>query len=310
MKIVSSVFVIILAVAAVCVAGAPDERYEAQAEYASKALQQAVELVSWTHAPEGNVYLADGEILRIDDRRPRIGVVVKTRYFGDEPEGAVIDAVTPGGPADEAGLRAGDVITHVDGRKLAEGGFGGDPRVDAGVNLVKWSHDLSEGQRITLDYIRNGEAASVTLEAREMDGGPWAAPSVSWFTSGEDGGGLPGLFATGGAWTFPSAWLDMELVQLNPELGEYFSTDRGVLVVRAPEDDSLGIEAGDVILDIDGREVRDPSHAMRILRSYEPDEQLALGIVRHGRNQTLTGTVPESTVELLGDHGWTILERD
>ena len=34
---------------------------------------------------------------------------------------------------------------------------------------------------------------------------------------------------------------------------------------------------------------------MRILRSYNPDEELTIDIIRHGRSETLTGTVPETS---------------
>jgi S1-C subfamily serine protease len=90
----------------------------------------------------------------------------------------------------------------------------------------------------------------------------------------------------------------MELVTLNPELGEYFGAERGVLVVRGPaENDILGLKSGDVILGIGGREVRSPEHAMRILRSFEPEEKLTVQIIRHRQSQTLTGKVPESPVD-------------
>jgi S1-C subfamily serine protease len=88
----------------------------------------------------------------------------------------------------------------------------------------------------------------------------------------------------------------MELVEINPELGEYFGSDSGVLVVRGPErDEILGLMSGDVILRIGEREVKNPEHVMRILRSYEPDEELSVDIIRHGRSQTLTGKVPETS---------------
>ena len=43
-------------------------------------------------------------------RRVRIGVVVRTRPSETDSIGALLDAVTPGGPAADAGLRAGDII--------------------------------------------------------------------------------------------------------------------------------------------------------------------------------------------------------
>jgi S1-C subfamily serine protease len=95
----------------------------------------------------------------------------------------------------------------------------------------------------------------------------------------------------------------MELVALNPDLGEYFGADHGVLVVRAPkEDDTLGLQSGDVILGIGDRDIKSPEHAMRILRSYEPEEELLLHIIRRGRSETLTVTVPESTLNF--DYSW------
>ena len=95
----------------------------------------------------------------------------------------------------------------------------------------------------------------------------------------------------------------MELVALNPELGEYFGADNGVLVVRAPKkDDTLGLQSGDVILRIGDREVKSPEHAMRILRSYEPEEELTLHVIRRGRSETLAGTVPKSPIDF--DDSW------
>ena len=46
--------------------------------------------------------------------------------------------------------------------------------------------------------------------------------------------------------------MDMELATISPQLGSYFGTDKGVLVVRAPTDGALKLEDGDVILAIDG----------------------------------------------------------
>lgn len=311
MKHLTTTMITILCATAVLWAdGAPDKEYEAQVEYAHKALQEAVELVEVTHSPTGNVYFSKGEALRAVNRRPRIGVVIRTRNFGDEPAGAVIDAVTPGGPADDAGLVAGDVITHVDGEPLVSNNDGDAAKSVAAGELVKWSLGLTEGQRVTIDYVRDNTPSSVTLEAREMEGNHNLLRPFRDFDRQGHGGDKRWFLSAPGAWTFPSAWLDMELVSLNPELGEYFSTDRGVLVVRGPEDASLGLEAGDVILAIDGREVRDPSHAMRILRSYEPDEELGVDIVRHGRSQTLTGTVPRSSVTLPGNLPWSITESE
>src|SRR5881409_3011539 len=56
----------------------------------------------------------------MSDHRGRIGVVVKTDASPETDKvGAKIEGVTPGGPADKAGLKVGDIITKFDGTSLA-----------------------------------------------------------------------------------------------------------------------------------------------------------------------------------------------
>ena len=89
----------------------------------------------------------------------------------------------------------------------------------------------------------------------------------------------------------------MELVDLTPDLGKYFGTDEGVLVVRAPKDEALQLKDGDVILNIDNREPESPEHALRILRSYSQGETLEIQVMRQKRRRTLDITVPDRSDE-------------
>jgi len=92
-------------------------------------------------------------------------------------------------------------------------------------------------------------------------------------------------------------WSDAELVKVTPALGRYFGTDKGVLVARAPTDATLGLQDGDIIVAIGGREPQSGSHAMRILRSYQPGESVEIRILRDRKAQTLKAAVPEDAVE-------------
>lgn len=83
---------------------------------------------------------------------------------------------------------------------------------------------------------------------------------------------------------------DMELVTLTPQLGRYFGSDKGVLVVRAPA--GLKLEGGDVILSIDGRQPLSGSHATRILASYQPGEKLTMSVMRMHKTLEVQTTVP------------------
>src|SRR6185312_5174641 len=72
--------------------------------------------------------------------------------------GVLVSSVTPGFPADKAGLKAGDVITSVNGKPVKDG--------DELVSIISAE---KPGATIQLGYIRNGQnhTASVTVADRE-----------------------------------------------------------------------------------------------------------------------------------------------
>ena len=83
----------------------------------------------------------------------------------------------------------------------------------------------------------------------------------------------------------------LELAPLNSDLGRYFGTDEGVLVINAPKDSALGLRGGDVVLTVDGRAPSSPSHLLRILRSYEKGETFKLDIMRNRTRETVTARI-------------------
>ena len=107
------------------------------------------------------------------------------------------------------------------------------------------------------------------------------SPNIALFNRGENL-----AFSLGGNRAY-----GLELRELNPGLGEYFSTDRGVLVLRVDDDSGLGLRSGDVILSIGERQVEDPADVFRILRSYEEAETVLFTVMRHGEETTVEGTL-------------------
>jgi S1-C subfamily serine protease len=80
----------------------------------------------------------------------------------------------------------------------------------------------------------------------------------------------------------------LELAPLNPDLGQYFGTTEGVLVIRAPKGGSLALKGGDVVQAVDGRKPSGPSHLLRIMRSYDRGETFKLDILRNKKRETVT----------------------
>lgn len=91
---------------------------------------------------------------------------------------------------------------------------------------------------------------------------------------------------------FGDAWCNLELVSLNSDLGDYFGTHDGVLVVKASEDSLLPLRSGDVIVSIGDRKPTSPAQAMRILRSYDSGETVNIEIMRHQKRQAISWKVP------------------
>ncbi len=217
-------------------------------------------------------------------RRAMLGV----NLGGSEPNGGGVrvEGVSPGGPAAEAGVKAGDVIVAIQSKPVA-----------TGRDLVKAMEAIEPGQKVALELRRDGKPVKVSVEARPLDriimAGPGAmVPGVPAIRALPAVPPMHGMELAGDTHWLLDEWGDAELVTLTPGLGRYFGADKGVLVAHAPSDSGFGLQDGDVIVAIGGREPQSGRHAMRILRSYQPGETVELKILRDKRAQSLNARVP------------------
>jgi hypothetical protein len=81
---------------------------------------------------------------------------------------------------------------------------------------------------------------------------------------------------------------------MNPGLGEYFGTAKGVLVLDTPADSTLPLKAGDVILGIDGRAPASVGQARRIFGSYDSGDVAKFEIMRMKKKASVSWTVPST----------------
>ncbi|HKE45503.1 MAG TPA: PDZ domain-containing protein [Steroidobacteraceae bacterium] len=216
--------------------------------------------------------------------------------LGDQAstDGVRVQSVTPGGPASDAGLRAGDVLVSADGVNLRS-----KDKPSSAV-LVEHMHNVKAGDKVKVEYLRDGKSHSAEITTEAFGPGRLVMGGMPdrFFTMRVPGPmeavtGVPAVPGVPFTMAFPGAnVLDMELVAMTPKLGKYFGTDKGVLVVRAPGDADLKLEDGDVILDIDGRVPQNGAHALRILSSYQPGEKLNINVLRDRKQTKLAVTVP------------------
>jgi len=236
--------------------------------------------------------------------RPAIGVVMSP-----DDEGVKLAAVTPGSPAAKAGLRGGDQLLRINGSALGSG----DPERQM-ARATELIGELEEGDTVRLSYRRGSASGEVELQAAMLPGLAWMrsmapmAPELSGlsalrpvippgmrfdesmiapFSACEEGNCDFGWFS------HALRWRGLRLAEVDAQLGRYFGVDRGVLVLTAEGEGLDALQPGDVILEVDGRDVSTPGDTMRLLGEADSGSEVALAVQRDRRRNTVELTVPE-----------------
>jgi S1-C subfamily serine protease len=251
-------------------------------EEAAREIAELSGRVRMEHLPDHMVFLGR------NPNRAMLGIAIGEGRENQSDDGVAVLSVSPGGPAAGAGIKAGDVIVELNGKPMKA-----DKDSSPREKLLAEVGKLSPGDEATVRYLRDGKAGTAKLKVEslpreEIRRMRIEIPDVDHlrdrareFEAFRVFGGPRGALG------------DMELVPLTPKLGQYFGADKGLLIVRAPEDKDMKLEDGDVLVDIDGRAPSDPGHALRILRSYEPGEKVTLNILRQRKKVAVSVTIPE-----------------
>jgi S1-C subfamily serine protease len=258
-----------------------DEALEKRLEEAQRRLEDAArEVAELSGEAAGHEGFRSFELFAPARRRAMLGVNLGAAL--PNGGGVGVAGVSPGGPAAEAGIKAGDVIVAIKSKP-----------VTTGREIVRAMEEIEPGEKVELGLRRDGKAVEIEVEARPFDRVFMAGTALPPIPPGPAMRALAGApFDWEGHWLLDD-WGDAEFVTLTPGLGRYFGAEKGVLVARAPGDASLGLEDGDVIVAIGGREPQNSRHAMRILRSYQPGEGVEIRILRNRRAETLRASIPE-----------------
>lgn len=174
----------------------------------------------------------------------------------DTEEGAVVSQVFPGGPADDAGLRVGDVVVS----------FQGSPVEDAG-RLTRLVGAEKPGARAQVVVLRGGDRKelSVTLGTRGSE------ESVAR--------GVPGQREPG-ARTEDRLGIRVE-AQVGRDAGEGV---RVTEVDRSGPAAKAGVRPGDVILRVDRRAVKSPADVAEAVKAAPEGREVVLLVQRGNSN--------------------------
>lgn len=200
-----------------------------------------------------------------------IGILLE--HDDEDAAGVNVIGITPDSPAQKAGIKAGDMVTSINGTSLV-----GDAQQSPGKKLLLKLQEMKAGEELELEMIRDGQQVSVSLIAANR--GDHLQSGLKHLESLERDKHQPHISHLG-------IGLDgVELFPLDEELGKYFGTESGMLILRAPKDKNLPLKSGDVILRIGERSPASPSQTWRILASYDKGESIKLTLMRHGEQVT------------------------
>src|SRR5271155_3141088 len=199
--------------------------------------------------------------------------------------GVVVMDVEPDGPAAKAGLKENDVITQYDGQV-----------VEGTVQFRRLVRETPTGRTVALQISRNGATQNVSVELgersaffekrmkgkmRDFDNAfSFSMPNQDFTLA------IPPVDAR-----MPALGINAE--DLSGQLGSYFGAPDGAgILIREVRSGTAaakaGLQAGDVIVKVDGKPVRTLADLRVVLRDKSDKKTVALGIIRKSAEMSVT----------------------
>jgi len=234
--------------------------------------------------------------------RPRLGVLIGGPGPNDDQDPRTIVGVTPGGGAEAAGIKRGDVLVGVNGEEISSTGV---------ASVREALADAEAGQTVPVEILRDGETLNLDVElgspgqdirmivSRLDDRGPMTVHGPGMDIDVESvleivgDAPVPPIPPSPRFPHLAALGQDIDLISNHAGLEPYFGTGEGVLVLRVEDDNAFGLRDGDVILTLDREAVSSPVDVGRLLLRRDAGSEITLEVMRDGVLTELYGTVPE-----------------
>jgi len=230
-----------------------------------------VEVYNQLTSPEHRVVRGSIGIIFGKEEIPAIA-----RVYGTG-SGITVSSVVPGGPAEEAGLKVGDTIVSVEGKKVTKGD-----------ELVSDIASRKPGSKVSLGFVRNGKPqdATVTIADRSK---LFAARLGENEDNESDNAPKPSKFGVG-------------VRKLTPEMADRLDipSGRGVIVQEVRPNsfaEDVGLGRGDVVLEINKQPVNSEEEFARVESGMKSGQDVVFlvrqrGSTRQDGTAFLAGTLP------------------
>ncbi|HEV2720365.1 MAG TPA: Do family serine endopeptidase [Thermoanaerobaculia bacterium] len=177
--------------------------------------------------------------------------------------GALVQSVEPGKPADAAGLKQGDIVTELDGRKI-----------NNNRELIDYISYLPVGSSVKVTVLRNGQRQTMTAKTATR-------PDESEPT--DDNGKSNDSGPTRNK-------LGMSVQELTPQARQMYSIDdtvrNGVVVTNVKEVSpagEVGLSEGDVISEVQGQTIRTVDEFRSAIDRAKPGSTIRVYVISPGR---------------------------
>jgi len=215
--------------------------------------------------------------------RGQLGVVVQplttetAKGFGlPDSSGALIAQVVPGGPAEKAGLQAGDIIRSVNGAEVRESS-----------DLPPLIGNMAPGSKARLGVFREGKTVEINVAVNELD------PSLAGGEAGSDPSDRDGAPAAPNAKGNPLGLIVQDVdAAARQRLG--LKGGEGVLVRDPGDAGEAGVRPGDVVLSVGRTPIANAAALNRALAGTRPGQTVMLLIRRGAQTQFIAVQAAET----------------
>lgn len=223
------------------------------------------------------------------------------KYNLREVRGVAIEKVLDNSPASAAGLQAGDVIVKFEGEE-----------VTSVRKLMRLLSEVAPDHEAKLKIVRNGDERDVTVTVGKRPGHEWKEGAFATVPMGKfqmpEMPKMPAMPAMPKMpeWKFdgtaPRAFtyigshrsIGVGLVSMTKQLGEHMGVPdgKGMLITEVRENSpaaKAGLKAGDIIVEVNGKEISPENHLIRVLHEKKEGD-VTLTVVRDRNRQNFTVT--------------------
>jgi len=189
--------------------------------------------------------------------------------------GVIVNGVVEDSPAEKSGIQEDDIIIAIGGSKVYDQD-----------DLIDMVGDTEPGDEVVVTVMRDDQKKEFTAIIEK-----WREDDDRFFLKDAPGSRAFSFYFSDD----DRPYIGVTLIEVSRKLAVNLGADRhGVLINEVEEDspaEKAGLQAGDLVVTVDGEDVFDAGDVQELIRDHEANEIARLEIIRDKKPQTVEVTV-------------------